>query len=87
MGTMQQVHKITSLDDTWKPGDVVLDANGQLRVRSAHPKYTWAYPDEGDTRFAHGHYPDGDIEDHEVPRPLTLLVRGGQAIGGRAITE
>lgn len=87
LSPMTEVHKITSIDDVWQPGDIVLDANGNLRVRTTHPLYVWAYPDEGQTRFPYGHYPEGGIEDSQVPRPLTLLVRDGQAIGGRLITE
>ncbi|MGO4630528.1 hypothetical protein AB4225_06225 [Streptomyces sp. 2RAF24] len=86
---MTDVHKITSLDSTWTPGDVVLDANGEIRVRSDHPKWVWDYPNEGGTRSAFGgpFIPNGGLEEKDVARPLTLLVRNGQAIGGRQITE
>ncbi|GHI91716.1 hypothetical protein [Streptomyces olivaceus] len=86
---MENVHKITSLDGVWRPGDVVLDAAGNLRIRSAHPKWVWDYPDEGSLRDAFGHLraPDGGLEDADVPRPLTLLVRDGQPVGGRVIEE
>ncbi|MDI5964811.1 hypothetical protein [Streptantibioticus silvisoli] len=84
---MADVHNITSLDDTWQPGDVVLDADGNLRMRSEHPLFVWDYPDEGSTRSQFGgpRIPDGGLEDHDVPRPLVLLVRNGQAVSGRAV--
>lgn len=86
---MSDVHKITSLDEAWHPGDVILDAAGNLRVRSAHHRYVWGYPDEGSLRDARGNLqaPDGGLEDHDVPRPLTLLVRDGVPVGGRVIDE
>ncbi|MFF3249768.1 hypothetical protein ACFYWP_01890 [Actinacidiphila glaucinigra] len=84
---MSDVHKITSLDSTWKPGDVVLDAEGNLRVRSEHPKWVWDYPNEGSLRDRFGHltFPEGGLEEKDVPRPLTLLVREGRPVGGRQI--
>ncbi len=37
---MTIVHKITSLDATWHPGDVALDAaGGDIRVPSDHTKW------------------------------------------------
>ncbi|MCX5562733.1 hypothetical protein [Streptomyces sp. NBC_00038] len=86
---MTAVHKITSLDDTWHPGDIVLDAAGNLRVRSEHPRWVWDYPNEGGTRDALGRLavPEGGLEEHDVRRPLTLLVRDGQAVAGRVIEE
>lgn len=81
---MNEVHKITSLGATWRPGDVVLDADGNLRVRSARPRWVWDYPDEGRTR---SHVPEGGLEEHDVPRPLTLLVRDGLPVGGRVVDE
>jgi len=88
MDAMEQVHKITTLDNVWQPGDVVLDATGTLRVRSNNPRWTWDYP-EGATRAIHGgpYIPDGATEDNDVPRPLILLVRNGQAVGGIVVTE
>ena len=86
---MDPAEKITSLDATWKPGDVVLDANAHILVRTDHPKWVWGYPNDGWTRTALGEpsFPDGALEDKDAPRPLTLLVRDGQAIGGRLIQE
>ncbi|WDM16751.1 hypothetical protein J3S85_37955 [Streptomyces lavenduligriseus] len=86
---MSDVHKITSLDAVWRPGDVVLDAAGNLRVRSTHHRYVWGYPDEGSLRDALGNLaaPDGGLEDKDVPRPLTLLIRDGVPVGGRVINE
>jgi hypothetical protein len=86
---MADVHKITSLDSTWRPGDIVLDADGNLRVRSDHPRWVWDYPNEGGTRDALGRLavPEGALEEHDVLRPLTLLVRDGQAVAGRPIDE
>lgn len=86
---MSDAHKITSLDATWKPGDVVLDGAGEMRVRSAHPRWVWDYPNEGGTRDRTGSaaIPEGALEDADVPRPLTLLVRDGQAVGGRVLNE
>lgn len=84
-----QVHKITSLGSTWQPGDVVLDAKGDLRVRTDHPKWVWDYPNEGNTLDVFGQpaYGEGGLEDHEVVRPLILLVRNGQAVSGERIEE
>ncbi len=84
---MADVHNITSMSDTWQPGDVVLDANGDIRMRSEHPKWVWDFPNEGATRsnFGGPFIPDGGLEDHDVPRPLVLLVRNGQAVSGRAV--
>ncbi|EPH40866.1 hypothetical protein ABT390_36655 [Streptomyces aurantiacus] len=78
---MTDAHKITSLDATWRPGDI--------RVRSDHPKWVWGYPNEGSTRSRFGGpaVPDGGLEEHDVPRPLTLLVRDGQAVGGHLVDE
>ncbi|MFG2468711.1 hypothetical protein ACGFXB_25095 [Streptomyces canus] len=87
---MAAVHKITSLDSTWQPGDVVLDADGNIRVRAEHPRWVWDYASEGSTRdrFTGGAtVPEGALEEHDVPRPLTLLVRDGQAVAGRVIDE
>src|ERR1044072_4536276 len=85
---MDEVHKITSLDASWKPGDVVLDAEGSIRVRSDHPKWVWDYPNTGGTRDNIGGpaIPDGALEEKDVPRPLILLVRDGRAVGGQPIT-
>ncbi|MFD6468700.1 hypothetical protein [Streptomyces goshikiensis] len=82
---MEEIHKITSLDATWKPGDVVLDAEGNIRVRSDHPKWVWDYPNEGSTRTVFGDpaIPEGGLEEKDVPRPLVLLVRDGQAANGQ----
>ncbi|GAA0641145.1 hypothetical protein GCM10009548_01630 [Streptomyces malaysiensis subsp. malaysiensis] len=86
---MNDVHKITSLDAAWLPGDVVLDAAGRIRIRSAHPKWVWDYPNEGSLRDARGNLqpPGGALEDSDVPRPLTLLVRDGMPVGGRVTNE
>lgn len=86
---MDQVHEITSLGSTWLPGDVVLDAKGNLRVRTDHPKWVWEYPNEGSTldvfgQPAHG---EGGLEEEDVVRPLTLLVRNGQAVTGKQIED
>lgn len=86
---MEKVQKITSLDAVWKPGDVVLDDAGNIRVRSNHPKWVWDYPSSGDTRSYSGgpEIPDGALEDKDAVRPLILLVRDGRAVGGTPITE
>ncbi|MFJ6841364.1 helix-turn-helix transcriptional regulator [Streptomyces griseoluteus] len=85
------VHTITALGATWQPGDVVLDAEGNIRVRSDHPKWVWGYASEGPVRDrllgGRPTVPEGALEEHDVPRPLTLLIRDGQPIGGRTIEE
>lgn len=88
-GGMDRVHKITNLDATWKPGDVVLDAKGNIRVRSGHPKWVWDYPNEGSTRDALGRLaiPEGGLEEKDVARPLVLLIRDGRPIGGQLVEE
>ncbi|WP_143204965.1 hypothetical protein [Streptomyces sp. CB02009] len=84
---MNPIHKITSLDEAWNPGDIAFDADGNLRVRSDNPNWAWDYPNEGHTRDQYGtpHVPTGGIEDKDVSRPLILLVRNGQAVGGRQL--
>lgn len=50
----------------------------------------WDYASEGSTRdrFTGGpSVPEGALEEHDVPRPLTLLVRNGHAVGGQLIEE
>lgn len=86
---MTDVHKITSLDATWKPGDVVLDAEGNLLVRSAHPHWVWDYPSEAGLRdhFGNLSIPEGAVEEGYAVRPLILLVREGRAVAGREIAE
>lgn len=83
------MQSITGVHPVWRPGDVVLDADGNLRVRSAHAKWVWDYPDEGSTLDAFGspRVPDGGLEDSDVRRPLVLLVRDGQAVAGRPLEE
>jgi len=85
-GTVDEVHKVTSLDETWRPGDVVFDAQGDIWVRSDHPKWVWSYPG-GSTRSSHGGpvVPDGSVEEAAPCRPLVLLVRDGQAVAGRLL--
>lgn len=82
--SMSEVHKITAIDGVWRPGDVVLDADGNIRVRSASPQWPWDYPNEGFTRDAFGgtSVPEGGLKDEDLERPLTLLVRDGQAVVG-----
>lgn len=86
---MSDVQKITSLDAVWQRGDVVLDAEGNLRVRSDHARWVWDYPNDGSLRdrFGGAYVPDGGLEEKDLPRPLTLLVRDGFAVGGRVIDE
>ncbi|MFI5736097.1 hypothetical protein ACIA49_38645 [Kribbella sp. NPDC051587] len=83
---MTDVHKITTLDAVWKPGDVVFDANGAIWVRSDHVKWVWSHP-SGATRDIHGQasVPDGSVEEDAAVRPLLLLVRDGQAVAGKLI--
>jgi hypothetical protein len=83
------VRKVTGPEAAWRPGDVVLDADGNIRVRSTNPEWPWDYPNEGLTRARLGgpSVPDGGLEERQVPRPLILLVRGGQAVGGRQVEE
>ncbi|MFC7344864.1 hypothetical protein [Saccharopolyspora griseoalba] len=83
------VPNITSMHPVWQPGDVVFDAAGNLRVRSDDPRWPWAYPPEGPTRDASGgaYVPEGALEDNEVPRPLVLLVRGGQVVTESIVEE
>ncbi|MCY0947168.1 hypothetical protein [Streptomyces antarcticus] len=86
---MDRVHKITSLGGAWKPGDVVLTADGELRIRATNnPIYPWGYPNEGSLRseFGEPHF-EGALREEDVARPLTLLVRDGIAVGGRLVEE
>lgn len=86
---MDKPQNISSLHATWRPGDVVLDADGRIRVRSAHVKWVWDSPGEGDTRsqFGGAYVPEGGLEELEPIRPLTLLVREGQAVAGHIAKE
>lgn len=69
-------------ETTWEPGDVVLDAAGNIRVRTDHPRWPWGYPNEGQTRMPDGSpsWPSGSLAEEEVQRPLVLLVRHGRAV-------
>ncbi|MFJ7785748.1 hypothetical protein ACIQY8_24200 [Streptomyces albidoflavus] len=73
----------------WRPGDVVLDAEGNLRVRSDSVHWPWASPDDGETRkLAGGAYvPDGEMGELDPIRPLKLLVRDGYAVAGHVFSE
>ncbi|GAA0955744.1 hypothetical protein [Nonomuraea longicatena] len=66
----------------WKPGDVVLDAEGNLFARSDDPRWVWGYP----SNTARTHFgvtvPDGSVEEDDPVRPLTLLVRDGYPVLG-----
>ncbi|MET9204092.1 hypothetical protein ABZW38_02820 [Streptomyces bacillaris] len=86
---MPEVHTITSLGAIWRPGDVVLDAKGTIRVRSDDPHWVWDYPNEGNTLDAFGELvvPGGAVEEEYAVRPLTLLVRDGRAVGGTPVPE
>ncbi|MFD3573857.1 hypothetical protein [Streptomyces sp. NPDC058644] len=86
---MTKPQNISSLHAVWRPGDVVLDADGEIRIRSEHTKWVWDYPNEGSTRanFGGPFVPEGGLEEKDLRRPLTLLVRDGQAVAGRVIDE
>lgn len=75
---MNEIARPTPLTDdpAWRPGDVVIDARGAIRVRSDHPHWVWGYPDEGEP----GQIPEGSLAEDEVQRPLTLLVRDGKPL-------
>jgi hypothetical protein len=59
----------------WQPGDVI-DQAGHLWIRASHPLWVWGYPDEGHP----GYIPAGSIEESDVQRPLTLLVRDARPV-------
>ncbi|MEV0256394.1 hypothetical protein AB0H82_19290 [Streptomyces sp. NPDC050732] len=86
---MTKPQNISSLHPVWRPGDVVLDADGNLRVRTEHTRWPWDYPNEGGTRsqFGGASVPEGGLEELEPIRPLTLLVREGHAVGGHVAKE
>jgi hypothetical protein len=60
----------------WNHGDLVLDAAGHLRVRTAHPVLVWDYPGAGDLSVLR----PGTLTEVEVEYPLTLLVRDGKPV-------
>lgn len=69
----------------WQTGDLVLAADGHLWIR--------AYPEDTAKGWPWGHSTEtigassGAVEENHPARPLTLLVRDGQAVGGTVVAE
>jgi hypothetical protein len=65
------------MTEHWQPGDVVLDAQGDLWTRSAQHDvdqgWPWAY-----TYGSGRSVPEGSVSESCPARPLTLLIRGGK---------
>jgi len=74
---------LTSRKDVlpWQPGDVVIAADQTLYVRNGEDRHgDIGYPWHEGAKYAPedpGEIPGGDTPDCAVPRPITLLVRGG----------
>jgi hypothetical protein len=69
----------------WQTGDLVLAADGHLWVR-ANPEDAakgWPWGHSAETVGA----TSGAVEEDYPQRPLSLLVRDGQAVGGTVVTE
>ncbi|MEV6684461.1 hypothetical protein AB0N28_03800 [Streptomyces sp. NPDC051130] len=80
---MSEIHTIHSFEAVWQPGDVVLTGDSCLYVRaSRNAMYPW-----GDANQHLDDHIEGGLSDEQLVRPLTLLVRHGQAIGGVLINE
>jgi hypothetical protein len=62
--------------EQWQHGDVVMAADGELWRRAAdrHAEQGWPW--------AYVWSQEGSVEEDYPPRPLTLLVRGGQPVLG-----
>ena len=75
----------------WRAGNVVLSADPRLFSR-AHEGWngggSWPWCDGADyVPVNELHAPEGDTKDSDVIRPVTLLIRGGRALGGVAIDD
>lgn len=75
----------------WQPGDVVLSADLRLFMRAREGcngdgRWPWCegvgYVPVNELRA-----PEGDTEDSDVIRPVTLLIRSGRALGGVVIDD
>lgn len=82
-------HSITAVHPIWRPGDVVLDGNSNVRVRSDNPRRPWGYPGEGDTldRFGNPYGGEGGLDEEDVPCPRRLLVRAGKIPDSPVVEE
>lgn len=72
----------------WQPGDVILAADGHLYVRAREELTvggTWPWHD-GLKEVTSAAY-EGGTADADVKRPVTLLIRGGQPLGGVAVDD
>ena len=73
----------------WQTGDLILSADRKLWVRadteSVAQGWPWRNPPEQwDMSRAGG---EGSVSEEQIQRPVTLLVRGGEAIGGVVIDD
>lgn len=77
------IAKANTQGESWEPGDVVLDAHGDLYTRaheqSVREGWPWSLGCDGGTS---GPAPEGGVGEGHPARPLTLLVRGGKAVAG-----
>jgi len=77
---------------SFKPGDWVIDANGNVYVRSDHEGWPWDYASDSGARYeyegqTHTRVPSGAVEETYPQRPLTLIIRDGYPIGGTPVEE
>jgi hypothetical protein len=72
----------------WRPGDVILAADGHLYIRAREELTVggmWPWH-EGISDAASSTY-EGGTADADLKRPVTLLIRDGQPLGGVTVDE
>lgn len=71
-------------EPAWLPGDVVLDADGDVWQRASEEDAAAGWPWHQGVEYVRSHgmveVPEGATADKELARPLTLLVRAGQPV-------
>ena len=74
-----------SVEPAWRPGDIVIDRNGDIFQRAGGDDAArgWPWHDGAEQalyRDGRTYIPDGAVDEHAPERPLTLLVRDGQPV-------
>lgn len=69
--------------EAWGPGDVVLDASGEIWTRAGEASARQGWPWSSGSHGSTSQPPEGGVAEyglHSPNRPLTLLVRDGKAV-------